>query len=130
MCSMSRVYTLSGEWFINCFQWFFIIRLISLCIFKRTCFCILPKGGKLLTACVPSESLLLPWVRDCRSRAKRAEPRVDCAHGPVRCCGCSRDPRPETRDPGAERPVLPGRPAPRLGCTGSSAASAGSALLV
>lgn len=58
MCSILRVYILSGEWFINCFQWFFIIKLISLCIFESTCFCILPNGGQVLTACVPNNMLL------------------------------------------------------------------------
>lgn len=55
MYSILRVYILSGEWFINCFQWVFIIRLISLCFVKSTCFCILPNGEMALTASVPNE---------------------------------------------------------------------------
>lgn len=61
MYNILIVYILSGEWFVNCFQWFFIIRLISFCFFKSTYFCILPNRGKALTAYVPNKIFFIGW---------------------------------------------------------------------
>jgi len=79
MYSILRVYILSGEWFVNCFQWFFIIGLISLCFFKITCFYILPSGGMALTASVANKIFCYfigGWVPDLKLNELKAKNRM------------------------------------------------------